>query len=103
MRFAHYDIRTLMHDRSIRVVNDHMDRPYPYSATARSSTGWSASAIADLLVERNRTDPGYRDGRVTAAPELAEYVAGVKAAKPQNHHACPAATSSHGLDRRGRP
>ena len=64
MRLGHYDIRALGRARSIRVVNDHMDRAYPYTATASASTGWSASAIADLLVEGDRADPGHQDGRV---------------------------------------
>ena len=62
MRLAHYDIRTLGHARSIRVVNDHMDRAYPYAAAGGARTRWNAAAIAGLLVEDDRADPGQRSG-----------------------------------------
>ena len=61
---AHYDIRTLWHAESIWVVNDHMDRAYPYTAAGGTRTRWNASAIAGLLVEVDRADPGNQDGRV---------------------------------------
>ena len=64
VRVAHYDVRTLGNARSIWVVNDHMDRTYPYTAVSGARAGWGASAIADLLVESDRPDPGQQDSRV---------------------------------------
>ena len=64
MRLPHYDLRALGHARSIWVVNDHMDRAYPYAAAGGARTWWNASAIADLLVEGDRADPGHQDSRV---------------------------------------
>ena len=64
MRLGHYDIRALGHARSIWIVNDHMDRAHPYTTAGGASTRWSASAIAGLLVERDRAEPGHQDGRV---------------------------------------
>src|SRR5439155_22575215 len=64
VRLAHDDIRALGHARSIGVVNDHVDRAHSYTAVGCSSTWWSASTIADLLVEGDRADPGYQDSCV---------------------------------------
>jgi len=64
VRLAHYDIRALGNAHSIWVVNDHMDCAYPYTAAGRARTRWNASAIAGLLVEGNRPDPGHQDSRV---------------------------------------
>ncbi len=61
---AHYDIRALGNAQSIWVVNDHMDRAYPYTAAGGASARWDASAIAGLLVEGDRPDPGHQDSRV---------------------------------------
>src|SRR5438046_1323689 len=57
MRLAHDDIRALGHAQSIRVVDDHMDRTHPYTAAGGAQARWTA-AIANLLVERDRADPG---------------------------------------------
>src|SRR5207244_13228540 len=64
VRLAHYDIRALGNAQSIRVVNDHMDCAYSYTAASGASAWWSAPAIAGLLVEGNRPDPGHQDSRV---------------------------------------
>ena len=64
MRLPHYDIRALGNPQSIRVVNDHMDCAYAYTAAGGASARWSAPAIAGLLVEGDRADPGHQDSRV---------------------------------------
>lgn len=64
MCLAHYHICALGNAQSIGVVNDHMDRAHPYTAAGGARTRWSASAIAGLLVEGDRADPGQQDSRV---------------------------------------
>ena len=64
VRLAHYDISTLRHARRIGVVNDHVDCAHSYTAVGCSSTWWSASAIAGLLVEGDRADPRHQDSGV---------------------------------------
>src|SRR5216684_4789070 len=64
VRLAHYDIRALGNAQSIWVVNDHMDRALPYTAAGGARTRWSAAAIASLLVEGDRADPGQQDSHV---------------------------------------
>ena len=61
---AHFHIRALGPAHSIWVVNDHMDRAYPYTAAGGARTRWDASAIAGLFVEGDRPDPGHQDSRV---------------------------------------
>ena len=62
MCLAHYDNRALWHAQRIWVVNDHVDRAYPNTAAGRARTRWNAAAIAGLLVEDDRADPGQRSG-----------------------------------------
>src|SRR5712692_5069059 len=62
MRLAHDDIRTLSHAQSIGVVNNQMDRAYPYPAASGARAWWSASAIAGLFIEGDRADSGYHIG-----------------------------------------
>ena len=57
VRLAHYDIRALGNAQSIWVVNDHMDRAYPYTAAGGARTWWNASAIAGLFIEGDGADP----------------------------------------------
>src|SRR5260370_38333807 len=64
VRLAHYYISALGNAQSIWVVNDHMDCAYPYAAAGGARTRWNASAIARLLVEGDRADPGQQDSRV---------------------------------------
>ena len=59
-----------------------------------------------VMLAEHRPPRGQRDARpdphpeekaiVTAAPELADYVAGLKTTEPQGSHACPAATVTSG-------
>jgi len=62
VRLAHYDIRALWNAQGIRVVNDHMDCAYAYTATGGAGTRRNPSTIAGLLVEDDRADPGQRSG-----------------------------------------
>src|SRR2546427_3918086 len=70
MCLAHDDIRALGNAQSIWIVNDHMDGAYPYPASRGAGTRWGASAIAGLLVEGDRADPGHKDRSEEHTSEL---------------------------------